>query len=76
MTGRHYRFWMGLTLVLSSVFVALFFPMIHGRRPLAESLAYTGIGVLVIWGVYFARAAIFSHILSHKKPPPGDHDIA
>ena len=75
MTRRRNGFWTGLTLVLSIAFAALFFPMVYGRYTLTESLAFTGLGVLVIWGIYFVRSAIFSRVFSHQKPPPGSRDI-
>jgi hypothetical protein len=75
MTRRYSGFWLGFTIVLSIIFAALFFPGVYGRYTLTESLTYMGIGVLVIWAVYFARAAIFPRVFSRAKPPPVDRDI-
>ena len=76
MTRRHSGFWIGFTIVLSIIFAALFFPGVYGRCSLTESLIYTGLGVAVIWGVYFVRAAIFARVFSRAKSPPTDRDIA
>ena len=75
MARRYSRIWTGLTMMLSVVFAVLFFPAVHARYTLTESLAYTILGLIVIWGVYFTRAAILSHVFSREKSARGHRDI-
>jgi hypothetical protein len=59
--GRLYsRFWVGVTLVLSAVFVVLFFPIVQDRYGFAASVLLTAVGLLVIWASYLVRAHIFT----------------
>ncbi len=75
MTRHFHRFWTGFTIVLSIIFIALFFPLVREKYNLAESLIYTGAGVFVIWGVYFVRAVIFSQVFAEHKRTPREGDI-
>jgi transcriptional regulator with XRE-family HTH domain len=54
------RLWLWLTVLLSIIFVFLFYPIVDKNYSFLESAVYTGIGLIVIWGVFFIRARIFS----------------
>jgi len=62
------KFWITFTLILSIVFIALFVPLTVESIGIVKTVVYTLIALLVIWGVYFIRAYIFSNYDStHKK---------
>lgn len=54
--------WVTLPVVLSIVFVVLFYPVVSQRYSLPASLGFTVIGLCVIWAVYFIRASIFTRL--------------
>ena len=53
-------FWLILNILLSAIFVVLFYPGTQERLGTGEAVMYTIAGVLVIWIVFFLGARIFS----------------
>jgi hypothetical protein len=53
-------FWLILTILLSAIFVVLFYPGTKERLGSGEAIMYTIAGVMLIWIVFFLRARIFS----------------
>jgi hypothetical protein len=49
-----------VAIILSIVFVVLFFPIVQKRYGITVSILLTALGVLVIWASYFIRAYIFT----------------
>jgi hypothetical protein len=61
MTGRLYsRFWVGVTLALSIIFVVMFFPIVQAKYGFPKSVLLTLVCLLVIWASYLVRAYVFS----------------
>jgi hypothetical protein len=54
------KFWIAFTLLLSVVFVALFVPATTEKIGFLKAISFAFIALLVIWGVYFIRAFVFS----------------
>lgn len=67
MTRLYSRFWLVVTLVLSVIFIVLFYPIVQDRYGFTGSILLTAGGLLVIWVVYVARAYIFTSF--EKKGP-------
>ncbi|MHC4945507.1 MAG: hypothetical protein ACYTG7_21045 [Planctomycetota bacterium] len=65
-------FWICVAVILSIVFVVLFFPIVQDRYGFPISVLLTALGVLVIWASYFIRAYIFSRDAAAAK---NDHDM-
>lgn len=61
------RFWIAATIVLSVLFAVLFFPEVQARYGLGLSVLFTGVGIAVIWVVYFVRAYVFSQMFNTKE---------
>ena len=47
-------------MILTLIFVVLLSGAIFEKQGLFKTVIYTGLGVVVIWAVYFIRARIFS----------------
>jgi hypothetical protein len=60
-------FWIGLTIVLTLVFIILFPASIISRHGPFRTTIFTLIGVSVIWIVYFVRAYILSNFSSEES---------
>ena len=66
--GRLYSpFWVGFTLLLSVVFVVLFYPMVHEKYGLSTAVLLTVVCLVVIWVNYLVRAHIFSQWSKDKS---------
>ena len=61
------KFWITFTVILSIVFIALFVPITVESIGIVKTVVYTLIALLVIWGVYFIRAYIFSNYDSERR---------
>lgn len=61
MASRLYnRFWVGATIVLTAIFVVLFFPIAHAKYGAPTSILLTAVGAVVIWMSYLVRAYVFT----------------
>ena len=62
MRTQHPPFWIGLTIIFTIIFILFFSNAIIEQYGILKTVAFTLIGVFVIWIVYFIRAYIFSNI--------------
>lgn len=60
------RFWVNVTIVLSVIFTAFFFPTVRQKHEVFTSLLLTCVGLLVIWASYLVRAVIFSRYFPNE----------
>lgn len=67
----HSRFWVIVTFLLSLIFAVLFLPLVFERYALGEAILLTAAGIIVIWGVYFIRAYIFSRMRDEQERRAG-----
>ena len=65
--------WIIVPVVLTFVFAALFFPVFRPRYDLLTTLAFTFVGICVIWASYLLRAGIFSS-WERERRHRGGHD--
>jgi hypothetical protein len=61
------KFWIAFTLILSVVFIALFVPVTAEKIGFLKAIFFAFIALLVIWGVYFIRASVFSKFDRNNK---------
>jgi hypothetical protein len=61
--GTGFKVW---TAVLSLTFALLLFPAIVGRHGVVMALLYTGLGVGLIWLLYFGIGRFFEWAISEK----------
>lgn len=52
--------WVALPVLLSVVFIVLFYPVVSQRYSVTASLGLTVAGLCVIWASYFIRAYVFT----------------
>ena len=60
MARLYNTFWVGVTLVLSVIFVVMFVPVVQGKYGFPKSVLLTLVCLLVIWVSYLVRAHVFS----------------